>query len=400
MLPARAVVTAPPDAIFGLNETFAADPRAEKVTVVEGVYVDERGEAPVLDSVREAERRLADETTNKMYLPMVGSPTFRSSASRFVFGPSSTIPDTGRVAVAQAPGGTGALRVAADFLFQTGGARTAWVPQPTWPNHPQVFRLAGFHIEPYPYLDKTGYNIDREGLLATLSSAAAGDLVVIHACCHNPTGMDLSIELWHEIADVIVARQLFPVVDFAYQGFGRGIREDAEWLTAFDRPDLEFAICSSFSKNFSLYNERVGAVSVVCVDSDRADAVLSNLKIAIRANYSNPPTHGSSIVSTILGDPALKVQWERELAYMRGRIQSNRASLVDALREQRVAGDWSRIGEQRGLFAYLALSDEQVTRLREDWAIYMVGGGRINVAAVTPGNAGRIAEAVGAVVGR
>ncbi len=398
MLPSRAVVAAPPDAIFGLNEAFAADPRPDKVTVVEGVYVDERGEAPVLDSVREAERRLVEQTQTKMYLPMAGAEDFRSAVSRFVFGPSSTIPDSGRAVVAQAPGGTGALRVAADFLIQTGGARTAWVPQPTWPNHPQVFGLAGFHIERYPYLDETGRRIDRERLLARLSSAVPGDVVVLHACCHNPTGMDPSIELWHEIADVILDRQLLPVVDFAYQGFGRGLREDAEWLAAFDRPNLEFVICSSFSKNFSLYNERVGALTVVCLDRARADAVLSNVKIAIRANYSNPPTHGSSVVSTILGDPVLKAQWETELEHMRGRIQAQRAALGDAMREHQVVGGWDRIGGQLGLFAFLGLSDDQVTRLRDDWAVYVVGGGRINVAALTPENVGRVAEAVAAVV--
>ncbi len=397
MLPSRASVAAPPDAIFGLNEAFATDPRTDKVTVVEGVYIDERGEAPILDSVREAERRLVEQTTNKMYLPMAGSEEFRSAVSSFIFDSASPVPDSGRAAIVQAPGGTGALRVAADFLHQTGGPRTAWVPQPTWPNHPQVFGRAGFRIERYPYLDRAGQEIDRAGLLAALGSAAAGDVVVLHACCHNPTGMDPSLELWHAIADVIASGELFPVIDFAYQGFGRGLREDAEWLAAFDRPDLEFAICSSFSKNFSLYNERVGAATVVCTDRERATAVLSNLKIAIRANYSNPPSHGASVVATILGDPALKSRWEEELVYMRGRIQANRATLVDALRE-RAAGGWSRIGEQLGLFAYLGLTDDQVTRLREDWGIYMVGGGRINVAAITAENAGRIAEAVASVV--
>ena len=397
MLPSRAVVAAPADAIFGLNEAFVADPRPDKVTAVEGVYVDERGEAPVLESVREAERRLADQTTNKMYLPMVGSEAFRSAAARFVFGPSSPILDSGRAVVSQALGGTGGLRVVADFLFQTGGARTAWVPQTTWPNHPQVFGLAGFNVARYPYLDATGHGIDKDGWLTALRSAAAGDIVVLHACCHNPTGMDPSIELWHEIADVVAARQLFPVLDFAYQGFGRGLREDAEWLQAFDRPDLEFAICSSFSKNFSLYNERVGAAMVVCLDEDRAQAVLSNVKIAIRANYSNPPTHGSSVVTMILEDPILKAQWESELSSMRGRIQACRALLLEALRDH-VPGDWTWIGEQQGLFAYLGLTDDQVTLLRDNWAVYMVGGGRINVAAVTAANAGRIAEAIRAVL--
>ena len=398
MLPDRAVVAALPDAIFGLNEAFATDTRPNKVTVVEGVFMDERGEAPRLETVHIAEQRILEETTNKLYLPIAGHPAFRAAVPGFLFGPTSKIPASGRAAVVQAPGGTGALRVAADFLIQTGGARTAWIPNPTWPNHPQIFGLAGFRTDRYPYLNATGQEIDREALLATLGKASAGDVVVLHACCHNPTGMDPDPALWREIADVVAARGLFPIFDFAYQGFGRGLREDAEWITAFDRPDIEFAICSSFSKNFSLYNERVGATTVVCRDRERADAVLTNLKIAIRANYSNPPTHGASIVATILGDPALRAQWESELASMRDRIRTFRAGLVQALDANRVPGDWSRIGKQVGLFAYLGLNDEQVKRLRDDWAVYLVGGGRINVPAVTPEVAERIAKAVGAVL--
>ena len=288
-LPIRALTDAPPDAIFGISDAFAHDRRPRKVNLAIGVYVDENGLTPVLATVLDAERRLVARAASKTCRPIDGADGYRTAVRELIFGTRSRTVESGRALSVQTPGGTGALRVAADFLAQTGGGRTIWLPAPTWPIHSQLFGLAGYKVARYPYLDASGRAINRPALLGALSSADRGDLVLLHGSCHNPTGIDPSPELWQEIAYVLAFRQLLPIVDFAYQGFGVGLREDAAWLRAIDRPDLEFLICSSFSKNFSLYNERVGALTVVAHDRARSAATLSHIKIAIRANYSNPP---------------------------------------------------------------------------------------------------------------
>jgi aspartate/tyrosine/aromatic aminotransferase len=396
--PDRALSTAPPDAIFGISEAYARDPRPDKVNLAVGVYVDERGATPVLPTVLAAEQRLVDRASSKTYRPIDGAPGFRAAVRELIFGAGSATVESGRALTAQTPGGTGALRVAADFLAQTGGGRTAWLPTPTWPNHLQLFGLAGYRVVRYPYLDPAGRAIDGRALLGALAAADRGDVVVLHGSCHNPSGIDPSPELWAEIADTLVARGLQPIIDFAYQGFGRGLREDADWLAALDRPKLELLVCSSYSKNFSLYNERVGALTVLAADGDRAAAALSHVKIAIRANYSNPPSHGADIVELILGDPDLRPAWEIELAGMRQRIAANRSALVDVLIERDVPGEWQSLRGQRGMFALLGLSDAAVTRLRTEHAVYMTGGGRINLAGLTPANLGRTADAVAAAL--
>ncbi len=382
-LPIRSLTPAPPDPILGLTEAFRADPRPGKVNLAVGVYVDGAGATPVIPSVLEAERRLLERAGSKGYLPIDGRPSYRSAVRDLVFGASHEIVTSRRSVTAQTPGGTGALRVAADFLLQTGSNRVAWLSEPTWPNHPQLFSLAGFQVRGYPYLDATGRRLDVDGLLGALRSASRGDVVVLHGSCHNPSGVDPDAATWRAIADVIVERDLVPIVDFAYQGFGHGLREDADWIEGLAQPGLEFLVASSFSKNFALYNERVGALTLVAADEGRAAAALSHLKIAIRANYSNPPSHGADIVETILCDAGLRAQWEAELAGMRGRIRGNRAALVDALSSAGVAGDWEPLRNQRGMFALLGLASEQVARLRDEFAIYAVGRGRINVAGLT-----------------
>ena len=382
-LPIRSLTPAPPDPILGLTEAFRADPRPGKVNLAVGVYVDGAGATPVIPSVLEAERRLLERAGSKGYLPIDGRPSYRSAVRDLVFGASHEIVTSRRSVTAQTPGGTGALRVAADFLLQTGSNRVAWLSEPTWPNHPQLFSLAGFQVRGYPYLDATGRRLDVDGLLGALRSASRGDVVVLHGSCHNPSGVDPDAATWRAIADVIVERDLVPIVDFAYQGFGHGLREDADWIEGLAQPGLEFLVASSFSKNFALYNERVGALTLVAADEGRAAAALSHLKIAIRANYSNPPSHGADIVETILCDAGLRAQWEAELAGMRGRIRGNRAALVDALSSADVAGDWEPLRNQRGMFALLGLASEQVARLRDEFAIYAVGRGRINVAGLT-----------------
>jgi aspartate/tyrosine/aromatic aminotransferase len=397
-LPVRSLTPAPPDPILGLTEAFRADARAEKVNLAVGVYVDDTGVTPVIGSVLEAERRLLEKAGPKGYLPIDGRPGFKNAVRDLIFTPDHEIVKSGRSATAQTPGGTGALRVAADFLLQTGSSKTIWLSEPTWPNHPQLFTIAGFTLRTYPYLDASGRNVDESGMLGALRSAVPGDVLLLHGSCHNPSGVDPDQETWAAIGEAVIERELLPIVDFAYQGFGFGLREDADWLTGLARPGMEFLVCTSYSKNFALYNERVGALTIVAADPGRAASALSHLKIAIRSNYSNPPAHGADIVETILTDPALRARWEVDLAAMRNRILGNRAALVEALVAANVPGNWDPIRHQRGMFALLALSDEQVARLRAEFGVFVVGRGRINVAGLTAANLPRVVQAVKAVI--
>ncbi len=397
-LPSQSRVPAPPDPILGLTEIYRRDARPGKLNLGSGVFVDETGTAPVLASVTEAERRILAKGAPKLYRPIDGDAAYRDAVRAHVFGGGHELATSGRVAVSQTPGGTGGLRVAADFLRQSGASATIWMSEPTWPNHPQLFSLAGFHIRTYPWTDPSHRRIDEEALLAALGEAAPGDILLLHGSCHNPTGVDPSPALWRTIGDVVEERRLLPFVDFAYQGFGDGIREDADWMEGLIRPGAELLISTSFSKTFALYNERVGALLVVARSERDAAAAQSHVKIAIRSNYSNPPSHGADIVSTILGDPALRAQWEAELAGMRARIKENRAQLVEVLAARRIPGDWAPIATQRGMFALLGLSLRQVARLRNEHAVYVVGKGRINVAGLTPTTIGPFADALAAVV--
>lgn len=399
-LPLPALSPAPPDPILGLAETFRADSRPGKVNLAVGVYVDETGRTPVLPSVVDAERCLLERGGSKTYRPIEGAAGYRHLVRDLVFARRPELAEAGRLAVAQTPGGTGGLRVAADFLRQTGAVPVVWLPEPTWPNHPQLFRLAGFAVRSYPYVEPAGRHIDEAGLLATLRSAGPGEVVLLHGSCHNPTGIDPSPGLWSAIADTVVERELLPLVDFAYQGFGDGLLEDADWLEAFARPGLESLVASSFSKNFALYDERVGALTVIAADGQRAAAALSHVKVAIRANYSNPPAHGADIVETILGERELLERWQVELAGMRGRIQANRGAFVDALVARGVPGDWEPLRRQRGMFALLGLAAPQIARLRDEYAVYVVTGGRVNVAGLTPANLPLVVDALAAVLGR
>ena len=397
-LPSLARIPAPPDPIRGHAATFRADPRPGKINRASGVFVDESGTTPVLPSVTEAERRILAKGATKLYRPIDGDAGYRDAVRGHVFGDGHELATSGRVAVSQTPGGTGGLRVAADFLRQGGAAATIWMSEPTWPNHPQLFQLAGFRIRTYPYTDPSGRRIEEEALLAALGEASPGDTVLLHGSCHNPTGVDPSPALWRAIGDLVEERRLLPFVDFAYQGFGDGIREDADWMEGLVRPGAEMLISISFSKSFALYNERVGALLLVARTEKDAAAAQSNVKVAIRSNYSNPPSHGADIVTTILGDPALRAQWEVELAAMRARIKDNRARLVEALAARGIPGDWAPIAAQRGMFAMMGLTLEQVARLRDEHAVYVVGKGRINVAGFTSATFGPFADALGAVL--
>ena len=397
-LPLRSLTPAAPDPILGLMETFKTDARPEKVNLSVGVYVDESGVTPVIPSVLEAERRLLQKAGSKGYLPIDGRPAFKAAVRDLTFGADHEIVVSGRSATAQTPGGTGALRVAADFLLQAGSSKTIWLSEPTWPNHPQLFTLAGFTLRNYPYLTESGREVDLQRVLGALRSAEPGDAVLFHGSCHNPSGVDPDGEAWAAIGETVAERELLPIVDFAYQGFGFGLREDADWLAGLARPGLEFLVCTSYSKSFALYNERAGALTVVAADSTRAASALSHVKIAIRSNYSNPPAHGGDIVETILTDPDLRAQWEVDLAVMRNRILGNRAALVDALVAAGVPGIWEPIRRQRGMFALLGLSADQVARLRDEFAVYVVGRGRINVAGLTTANLPHVVASVKAVI--
>jgi aspartate/tyrosine/aromatic aminotransferase len=312
-----------------------------------------------------------------------------------LFGAEHEIVKAGRAVTAQCPGGTGALRVAADFLGNKFAGRTVWLSQPTWPNHPNIFKAAGLHVQTYPYIDASGLALDFEGLLAGLAAAQKGDIVCLHACCHNPTGVDPTPAQWKQIGDVVAQRELLPLVDFAYQGFGDGLREDAAGLLELARPGQELLVCSSFSKNFGVYSERVGALTIVATAPEAAEAALSHVRSAIRTNYSNPPQHGAAIVSTVLGDKQLRQMWEEELASMRERIHRMREAFVAKMKERGAKRDFSFLAQQKGMFSYSGLTPLQVDELKNKYSIYIVvTGGRINVAGMTDDNLDRLCDAI------
>jgi aspartate/tyrosine/aromatic aminotransferase len=397
-LPSLARIPAPPDPILGLAEAFRADTRDGRINLSSGVFVDETGTTPVLGTVIEAERRLAAAAGTKLYRPIDGEAAYRELVRALVLGAGHEAVTSGRALATQTPGGTGGLRVAADLLRQTGSGQTLWMSEPTWPNHPQMFHAAGFRIRSYPYTDATGRRIDEDAMLEAIGQASPGDVLLLHGACHNPTGVDPSPDLWRRIGDVVEANRLLPLVDLAYQGFGDGLAEDAAGLRELVRPGQELLVSTSFSKTFSLYAERVGALLVIAGSAADAAAVQTHVKAAIRVNYSNPPAHGADVVRTILADEALRARWEVELAGMRDRIKDNRRALVGALEARAIPGDWGGIAAQRGMFALLGLSAHQVTRLREEHAVYVVGHGRINVAGFTAANLEPFADALGAVL--
>jgi aspartate/tyrosine/aromatic aminotransferase len=377
---------APPDPILGLTEAFKSDPHPKKINLGVGVYKDASGQTPVLASVKAAEERLLRSEHTKNYLPIDGQPEFDSVTQELLIGADHPLVRAGCVVTAQAPGGTGALRVAGDFIASTLGQRTVWLSDPTWPNHPGVFGAAGLPTATYPYFDKQSNGVNFDGMLAALHTIPAGDAVLLHGCCHNPTGVDLLPAQWEEIAAVVAGRGLLPVVDFAYQGFATGLREDAAGLHALLQHCTTVLIASSYSKNFGLYNERVGALTVVAPSAEQAKTALSHIKRVIRANYSNPPAHGAQVVSLVLNDPDLRSQWEAEVGDMRDRINGMRHLFVETLHEHGVERDFSFIARQRGMFSFSGLTPEQVKALRERHAIYVVGSGRISVAGMTAHN--------------
>jgi aspartate/tyrosine/aromatic aminotransferase len=394
----EAVPTAPPDAILGITEAFQTDPRTGKINLSVGVFKDATGVTPVLAVVKEVERRLLEQEKTKGYKPISGDPEYCRLVQELLFGSDHPFVQSGRGATAHTPGGTGALRVAADYLHACHPGVTVWSSDPTWENHKKIFQSAGLEQGTYPYFDANGNALDIEGMLSKLETLPQGDVVLLHACCHNPSGVDPTREQWQRIAEVVSRRGLLPLVDFAYQGFGDGLTEDAHGLHALAKMSGELMVCSSFSKNFGLYNERTGALTVVAEDKAAAQAVLSQIKICIRTNYSNPPAHGGAIVSTILGDAELRARWEVELAEMRSRIRIMREHFAKTLEAKGATADFSFITRQRGMFSFSGLSRDQVERLKSDHAVYIVGSGRIIVAGMTETNMGPRTDAILAVL--
>lgn len=389
---------APPDSILGLSEQFKVDPRNGKINLASGVYVDETGTTAVLEVVRDAEWRVLERQTSKLYKPIAGDPAYTRTVRELVFGPDHPALAAGRVETLHTPGGTGALRVAADLIRRLQPGTSVWLSDPTWPNHPQIFEAAGLPTRTYPYLDAAAAGLDLEGMLATLSGAAPGDVVVLHGCCHNPSGVDPAPDQWATIAALIAERGLWPLLDFAYQGLGDGLRQDAAGLLAVALRSGRVLVASSFSKNFSLYNERTGALSIQAASPAEAGVLLSHAKAVVRSNYSNPPAHGGEIVATILLDPVLRARWEGEVRAMRERITANRRRFVAGLEAAGVALDAAALLRQRGMFSLLGMTSEQVARLQGEFGVYVVGRGRVNVAGLTDANIGPASAAIAAVL--
>ncbi|MGE7962860.1 amino acid aminotransferase [Pseudomonas sp. NPDC089918] len=393
-----AVEMAPRDPILGLNEAFNADTRTNKVNLGVGVYCDEEGRIPLLRAVVEAETIRAAQHVSRGYLPIDGIAAYDQAVQKLLFGNDSPLIAAGRVITTQAVGGTGALKIGADFLKQLLPNAVVAISDPSWENHRALFETAGFPVQNYRYYDAATHDVNRTGLLEDLNALPSGSIVVLHACCHNPTGVDLSPADWKNVLEVVKAKGHVPFLDMAYQGFGDGIDEDAAAVRLFAESDLTFFVSSSFSKSFSLYGERVGALSIVSESKEEGARVLSQVKRVIRTNYSNPPTHGASIVAAVLNSPVLRAQWEEELAEMRLRIRGMRTQMVDLLAKNAPQRDFSFVGRQRGMFSYSGLTVEQVTRLRSEFGIYALDTGRICVAALNQSNIDAVTKAIVQVI--
>jgi aromatic-amino-acid transaminase len=393
-----AVEMAPRDPILGLNEQFAADTNPNKVNLGVGVYFDDNGKLPLLDCVQSAEKAMMDKPTARGYLPIDGIAAYDAAVKSLVFGADSEPVTSGRVATVQGIGGTGGLKIGADFLKKISPNAKVMISDPSWENHRALFTHAGFQVESYAYYDAEKRGVNFEGMLASLNAAAAGSIVVLHACCHNPTGYDITAAQWDQVIAVVKAKSLTPYLDMAYQGFGHGIQEDGAVIGKFVAAGLNFLVSTSFSKSFSLYGERVGALSVVCSDKEECGRVLSQLKIVIRTNYSNPPIHGGAVVAAVLANPEWRATWEKELSEMRVRIKAMRQKLVDGLKAAGVKQDMSFITTQIGMFSYSGLNKDQMVRLRSEFGVYGTDTGRMCVAALNSKNIDHVCQAIAKVI--
>ncbi len=396
--PFSEIPLAPADPILGLTESFQADPNPKKVNLGVGVYQDATGKVPVLSVVREAEQLWYEREESKSYLPIDGVPAYRKEVQELLFGAGSELVSAGRVVTAQALGGTGALKLGADFLRRFLPDSTLYISAPSWENHRALFEAAGFTVQEYPYYSAENHGLDFDAMKAALARLPAKSIVLLHACCHNPTGVDLNAAQWEEVVQIVRERDLMPFLDFAYQGFGEGVEEDALAVRAFTQAGLSCVIASSFSKSFSLYRERVGAITFVTASADEAKRVTSQLKRTIRTNYSSPSSHGGQVVALVLGNATLRQKWHAELTDMRTRIQKMRGLFVQRLVARGIQRDFSFIEQQRGMFSYSGLELEKVRRLRSEFGLYIVDSGRICLAAMNEHNLDAITEAIAQVL--
>ena len=396
------IPVAPPDPILGLSEAFRADPNPDKINLSVGVYQNELGVTPKLAAVHSAERQMVEENGGGGYLPIDGLPQYGKLVPELVFGAGHKLVEEGRVATVQTPGGTGALRIAADFIHSNlatdGVPCRIWLPKPTWGNHNTVFQAAGLETLSYDYYDAERFSLDFDALQISLEKIPPGDVILLHACCHNPTGVDLDADQWSRVAATIARRELLPIIDFAYQGFGGGIDQDALGVRTVCEAASSLFVCNSFSKSFSMYRERVGGLTVVAETADATQAVLSQLKRVVRASYSNPPYHGGAVVARVLGDADLRAQWVAELSTMRERIHQVRSSFSETINTLQQKRDFTFINNQRGMFSFSGLNSEQVSTLRDQHSIYLVGNGRMNVAGMNNANLGKVCQAVADVL--
>ena len=388
------IQAAPADPILGLGEAFKAETREGKINLGIGVYMNAEGKTTIVNAVKEAERQLLANETTKNYLTIDGVQAYNAHTQKLLFGENAEVITSGRAKTAQSLGGTGALRIAAEFIKRYTSAKNVWISNPTWPNHNAIVNAVGLTVKHYRYYNETTKRLDWDNLIADLSQAESGDVVLFHGCCHNPTGIDPTPAQWDELAKMSAEKGWLPLFDFAYQGFANGLEEDTYGLRAFVKNHRELLVASSYSKNFGLYNERVGAFTLIADNAEVANKAFTQIKAIIRTLYSNPASHGASAVATVLSNPALKAEWEAELTEMRNRIKSMRSRLVELLKEKGATQDFSFINEQNGMFSFSGLTPEQVDKLREDFAIYAVRSGRINVAGIVDSNIEKLAEAI------
>jgi aromatic-amino-acid transaminase len=396
--PLAGVELAPRDPILGITEAFVADKNPAKVNLGVGVYCGDDGKVPLLDCVRRAENELAKQAAPRSYLPIDGLAAYDLAVQQLVFGAESAPVREKRAVTVQALGGTGGLKIGADFLRRFAPNAQVWISDPSWENHRALFESAGFTVNVYPYYDAATHGLNFAGMLAALDAMPVGSVVVLHACCHNPTGVDLAPDQWKQVLDRVIARGLVPFLDFAYQGFGDGIEADGYAVHLFAEATSPVFVSNSFSKSFSLYGERVGALSIVAESSDEAARVVSQLKRIIRTNYSNPPTHGGKVVAAVLTDPELRALWERELGVMRDRIKDMRRQFVEKLQARVPGANFEFVRTQRGMFSYSGLTKPQVERLRSEYSIYAIDTGRICVAALNSRNIDYVVDAVAKVI--
>ena len=392
-----AIEMAPRDPILGITEAFNADTNPAKINLGVGVYYDNNGKVPLLECVQKAEAKLMEQPAPRTYLPIDGLAAYDKAVQELVFGADSAVIQEKRAITVQALGGTGALKIGADFLKRFLPHADVHISDPSWENHRALFESAGFTVHNYTYYDPSTRGVNFDGMLAALKAMPAGAIVVLHACCHNPTGADLSQEQWDQVIAAVQAGGLVPFLDMAYQGFANGIAEDGAVVRRFAATGMPLLVSNSFSKSFSLYGERVGALSIVATSAEEAGRVLSQLKRVVRTNYSNPPTHGGKVVATVLSTPELRKLWEEELAGMRVRIREMRGAMVEKLKAKAPGHDFEFVREQVGMFSYSGLTKEQVGKLRDE-SIYAVDTGRICVAALNSTNIDRVVDAVAKVL--